>query len=82
MAGSSKGLPVTKGKYRTNRMLGKDFAAWIEHMKLSDSEAARRLGISRTSLIKYREEGAPVYIGLACAALAFGLPPWRQVGAD
>lgn len=59
-------------------MDAKDFAAWIDHMNISDAEAARRLDIARNSVAKYRREGAPGYIGLACAALAFGLPTWRR----
>lgn len=58
-------------------MEAKDFNAWIVHMGWSDSEVARRLGLSRNSVAKYRTEGAPEHIGLACAALAFGLPAWR-----
>lgn len=60
-------------------MEAKDFTAWMEHMNFNDSTAARALGISRTSVIKYKADGAPLSIGLACAALAFGLPAWRKV---
>jgi len=58
-------------------MEAKDFCAWIEHMGFSEREAARTLDLSRNSVAKYKAEGAPAYIGLACAALAFGLPAWR-----
>jgi hypothetical protein len=59
-------------------MEAKDFIAWIEHMGFSDRETARTLGLSRTTVAKYRAEGAPVHIGYACAALAFGLPAWSR----
>ncbi|MCF4166348.1 hypothetical protein L2U69_11890 [Zavarzinia compransoris] len=59
-------------------MEAKDFCAWLNHMKFNDSEAGRRLGISRTTIIKYKSSGAPEHIALACAALAFGLPAWQR----
>lgn len=58
-------------------MSAADFAAWLAHMRWSDSEAARQLGCARNSIIKWKRAGAPTYIGLAASALAFGLPPWR-----
>lgn len=60
-------------------MEAKDFVAWLEHMGLNDLAASKALGISRTSVQKYKTEAAPPVIGLACAALAFGLPPWRKL---
>ena len=61
-----------------------DFAAWLVLMgrgrgRISDRAASRVLGLSRGTVKAYRE-GAPVprHIALACAALAFGLPPWRR----
>ncbi|KNY16933.1 hypothetical protein AKG11_11470 [Shinella sp. SUS2] len=62
-------------------MTADDLNAWLEHMKFNDAEATRRLGLgSRNTLAKYKVEGAPLHIGLACGALAFGLPPWKTVG--
>ncbi|MBC38906.1 MAG: hypothetical protein CMH91_07570 [Oceanicaulis sp.] len=59
-------------------MTGKDFTAWLDHMGFKDAQAARALGgMSRNSIKKYKDEGAPYHIGLACAALAYGLPPWK-----
>jgi hypothetical protein len=54
-----------------------DFTAWLAHMDLSDAEIARRLDCARNSIATWRRRGAPGYIALACAALSFGLPPWR-----
>lgn len=60
-------------------MTAKEFNDWLEHMKLNDAAATRALGLgSRNTVVKYKLEGAPVYIALACAALAFGLPAWRK----
>lgn len=60
-------------------MSGEDFSAWIEHMGYSGREAARQLGLANDSVVKYKREGAPLHVALACAALAFGLPPWKRV---
>lgn len=59
-------------------MSGEDFAAWLDHMGLSDAAAARALELSRNSVAKYKIAGAPRHVALACAALAFGLPAWRR----
>lgn len=59
-------------------MKAKDFSAWIAYMAWNDSEVARQLDISRNSVAKYKDEGAPGYIGLACAALAANLLPWEE----
>ena len=55
-----------------------DFTAWMEHMVLNVSDVSRTLGLSRNTVTKYMAEGAPAYIGYACAALAFGLPKWAK----
>lgn len=55
-----------------------DFRAWQENMRLSNNAAAKRLGISRMSVLKYRDIGAPLPISLACAAVAWGLPAWSH----
>ena len=62
-------------------MTGKAFCAWLEQMKLSDRTAVVALGLgSRNTIAKYKVEGAPLYIALACAALARGLPPFGGEG--
>lgn len=59
-----------------------DFNAWIEAMGLSEYEAADRLGCSRSSVkIWRRQKAAPLYIALACAALARKLSPWQPTTA-
>ena len=59
-------------------MLAQDFEDWLTHMGFSGREAGRQLGLSKDTVLKYRKEGCPLYVALACAALAFNLPPWRQ----
>lgn len=58
-------------------MSADDFRAWMIHMKLNKAATSRTLGLSRTTIDNYLERGAPSHIGLACAALAFGLPAWK-----
>ena len=60
-------------------MEANDFCAWLEHMGYSDSEAERKLGVTRKTIRGWREKGAPHYIALAASALAYGLPPWKTV---
>lgn len=57
-------------------MTSSDFATWLDHMGLSQRQAAVMLDISRNSVAKYLEIGAPALVGYACAALAAGLPQW------
>lgn len=63
-------------------MEAEDFAAWVDHMRStrqwSKAEIARQLGCGINQVNIWSEKGAPPYIGLACAALAFGLPIWRK----
>lgn len=61
------------------------FKAWRKSRGLSQQAAADALGISKSSVELYergtrREDGRPVVIpktvALACAAVAFDLPPY------
>jgi transcriptional regulator with XRE-family HTH domain len=51
--------------------------AWMTRLKLNKSEAASALGLARSTLDRYLAGSVaiPPYIGLACAAVAHGLPP-------
>lgn len=62
-------------------MTGEDFTAWMAHMKFRKADAAEALGLGRNTVPRYMEEGAPLYIALACTALAQGMPAWRKIGA-
>jgi len=50
-------------------MTAEEFNAWMEYMQLNDVSASDRLGVSRNSVAKYRTEGAPRTVALACAAI-------------
>ncbi|WP_323034095.1 hypothetical protein [Pararhodobacter sp.] len=60
-------------------MTAEDFEAWLDLRGISGREAARQLGVSNDTITKYKRQGAPLYIALACSALCHGLPPWRKV---
>jgi len=60
-------------------MSPKSLASWRERLGFNKAAASRALGISRNTLDAY-EAGRypiPLYIALACAAVANGLPPMR-----
>ncbi|HYA71780.1 MAG TPA: hypothetical protein VEF36_01350 [Roseiarcus sp.] len=63
-------------------MTAEDFAAWVAMMKAtrnwSASQCARELGCGVNQVAIWSKRDAPRYIGLACAALAYGLPAWRN----
>lgn len=51
-------------------------AAWQARLSLNKVQAASMLGIARNTLDGYLNGSQPIpkYIGLACAAIAHGLP--------
>lgn len=57
-------------------MTANDFLEWRKRLGFNRTEAAEALGLGRNQPQRY-EEGQPIpkYIALACAAIAFGLPP-------
>lgn len=58
-------------------MTAADFIAWREHMHLNRSEAAVRLGVALNTITAYeRGQRIPLYVALACSALAMNIPPW------
>lgn len=60
-------------------MEAEDFIAFLRVMGWSDAEALRRLGIgSHNTLAGYKKNGGPLWLGLACAALARSLKPWSR----
>lgn len=58
-----------------------DFNDWLQRTGLSGLQAAEVLGIAKNSVVKYRREGAPLHIALACSAIYHKLGPWR-IGHD
>lgn len=55
-----------------------DFAAWMAHMGFNIQTAAERLDLGRNTVARYRRKGAPGHIGLACSAIAMGIPAWKS----
>lgn len=58
-------------------MTADDFNNWLKRTGLSGLQAAKILGIAPNSVVKYRREGAPIHIALACSAIYHKLEPWR-----
>lgn len=50
--------------------------SWLSEMKISAAQGARLLGVHPNTMTKYKTEGAPKHIALACAALYHRLKPW------
>jgi DNA-binding XRE family transcriptional regulator len=63
-------------------MTPSDLIEWRRRLRLTQQQAADRIGCSRRSIQNWEKEGAtiPLYIGLACAALARKTPlkPWTK----
>lgn len=57
-------------------MKASEFADWLRVMGISGAEAARMLDVHPNTISKYRTEGAPVAVALACRALYHRLEPW------
>lgn len=57
-------------------MTAHDFIEWLDMMWFSDDEAARRLSITVSDVTEFKCEGTSRTVGLACAAIAVGVPSW------
>ena len=57
-------------------MNSQDFVMWLDQMWLSEEAAAEVLGFDSATITRFRFEGAPLVVGLACAAVARDLPAW------
>jgi len=58
-----------------------DFTAWREQMGYNRLQATDALGLGRNQIKRYADgQPIPLYVALACAALAAGLGPWRAAG--
>lgn len=58
-------------------MTAESFTAWRDRLGFSKADAARELGLSRNTIIKFENGGAeiPRHIALACAAIERRIPP-------
>ena len=64
-------------------MTDEQFRGWLDEMKkqqpgLTDTRCARLLGISRRTIIRYKECGAGLTIALACNALLKNIGPYDR----
>jgi len=62
-------------------MTGPYFIQWLAAMKATGraatkAEALAMLGYGPDQAARYARDGAPLAVGLACAALLAGLPPY------
>lgn len=61
-------------------MTASDFAAWVAAMRATrgwrQKDCAAALHVQPRQIIRWRENGAPGYIALACAAITAELPAW------
>lgn len=61
-------------------MTAEQLTWWQVSHGLSNSQAAIRLCMSRRHFIRLRRGLSPIpgYLGLVCAAIAAGVPPWTS----
>lgn len=72
------GRPRTVDHTKPEGMTGKQFATWQVTLGFTDSQAARALATSPSTVARYRTKGGSYLLGLACAAVAAGLSPWER----
>jgi hypothetical protein len=57
-----------------------ELEAWIAFMKegqgWTHARCAVALGVHPTQMSRWKKDGAPRYVGLACAAIVAELEPW------
>lgn len=59
-------------------MPAEDFRDWLTAMDMSAAKAAELLGVHPNTMTKYRSEGAPYHVALACSAVYHRLGPWKR----
>ena len=58
-----------------------DFQAWVALMAargLSERQLVKELGTGNNQITRWKRNGAPEYVGLACSALLNGLRPFAR----
>lgn len=61
----------------TGPMTAETFNQWLRAMGISCVEACRLLGVQPNTITRYRRNGAPKAIALACSALFHRLGEWK-----
>jgi hypothetical protein len=59
-------------------MTAEEFNSWLKAMHISGAEAARLLDVNVNTITRYKREGAPQTVGLACSALYHRLKEWKN----
>ena len=59
-------------------MTAQEFIEWRTRLGFNRTQAAKALGLGRNQPERYEDDGQPIplYVALACAALARGIAPW------
>lgn len=75
-----------EGYAKSEPMSAEAFTAWVEWAKRekgwSNMRCSTELGCGENQIRTWKAKGAPNYIGLACAAISYGLPAWSQPRAS
>lgn len=58
-------------------MTAQEFNGWLQAMRITAAEAGRLLGVTPNTITRYKRQGGPKSIGLACAALYHRLEEWK-----
>lgn len=58
-------------------MTADDFKEWLKAMKISGTEASRLLDVHQNTIARYKRDGAPKVVSLACSALFHRLGEWK-----
>jgi DNA-binding CsgD family transcriptional regulator len=67
------GRPPSVERTPAARMTGRAFVLWQSALGLTDSQAARMLGTSPSTIARYRTQGGSRVLALACAAVKAGI---------
>jgi plasmid maintenance system antidote protein VapI len=50
-------------------MTPQDFTRWLDAMNITAKQAAKALGVTQNTITRYKANGGPVMLHLACKAL-------------
>jgi transcriptional regulator with XRE-family HTH domain len=58
-------------------MTSEEFQSWLKAMQISAAKAAELLDVKPNTITRYKRDGAPQTVALACAALYHRLEEWK-----